>query len=285
MSEIIMDFRQPAADYADHFSFFYAFAMPGERFETPDRADYAQFRFILSGANGRFVSADGQVQAMPECYLQGPTTGNGIISGEGPIDVVGVGLMPLGWAALVPMDASAAANRLFDAVDLFGRPVLAARDALRTTGDLDARVAIFTALLGELMAHRRRDYQDFVDTVNAWIADSYAPRVDDLVAQVGLSRSQVERRCKRYFGSPPKLLARKYRTLRAAIALTHQDENADDIIAEGFYDQSHFIREMKHFTGMTPAQFAAHPTELNVQIAKRIELERRNPMPRTGVIT
>ena len=284
MTEIVMDFRQPAPEYAAHFSFFYVFSMPGERFETPDRADYAQLRFILSGSNGRFRPVDGHLQAMPDIYVQGPTTGNGIISGDGPIDVIGVGLMPAGWAALVPMDASAAANRLFDAVDLFGPAVLATRDALLTTDDFDARVAIFTALLTELMAHGRRDYSDFVDAVNVWIASAYSPRVDDLVARLGLSRSQVERLCKRYFGSPPKVLARKFRALRAAAAIARGDDDVDRIIDEAFYDQSHFIREMKRFTGATPAQFAENPTDLDVQIAKRVELERSAPLRQAGLI-
>ncbi|MFA6114307.1 MAG: hypothetical protein WC729_09940 [Sphingomonas sp.] len=44
-------------------------------------------------------------------------------------------------------------------------------------------------------------------------------------------------------------------------------------------------REIKHFTGMTPRAFAEHPTELNREIAKRIALERENPIRRSGVIT
>ena len=38
------------------------------------------------------------------------------------------------------------------------------------------------------------------------------------MALTGLSLRQVQRGCKWYFGSPPKMLARKYRALRAAVA-------------------------------------------------------------------
>jgi len=101
----------------------------------------------------------------------------------------------------------------------------------------------------------------------------------------GLSLSQVERRCKRYFGSPPMQLARKFRALRTAIAMTHKDANLDDILAEGFYDQSHLIREMKHFTGITPVVFAQQPTVYNQQLAKHIALERGSAMNRGALIT
>ena len=285
MSDITMDFRQPGPALADHFSFFYHFQQSNDRFEAVDRADYAQFRFILRGHNGQYRFIDGTEQAMPDIYVLGPTTGPAAFSGEGVIDVIGVGLMPDGWAALVPMDASAAANRLFDAEDLFGDIVIEAQAALRATPDFDARIAIFEEMLVTLMARKRADYHGFVRQVNEWLAESPAPDVNDLIACTGLSPSQVQRGCKRYFGSPPKLLARKYRALRAAIALTHRDADLDDMLAEGFYDQSHFIRELKEFTGMTPGAYAEQPSVLNQQIAKRIALERQNPLKRTGVIT
>ena len=284
MAGITMDFRQPPAAMADSVSFFYRFQQSEPAFETVDRADFAQFRFVLRG-RGRYRFIDGVEQVMPDIYIQGPTTGVVTISGEGDTDCIGAGLMPAGWAALVPMDASAASNRLFDARDLFGDAVVDAQTALRATDDFDAQVKVFEALIVRLTTARRSPYNDFVVQVNDWLADAVLPDVAELVERTGLSRSQVERSCKRYFGAPPKLLARKYRALRAAVAIAHHDVDLDDLLAEGFYDQSHMIREMKHFTGMTPGTFEKHPTVLNQQIAKRIELERRNPMRRGAVIT
>lgn len=285
MSTIRMDFRQPSPDLADHFSFFYHFEQSDERFDATDRADFAQFRFILRGENGRYRFIDGTAQAMPDIYILGPTTGSAQFSGEGVIDVIGVGLMPEGWASLVPMDASAAANRLFDAYDLFGDIVIQTQAALRATADFDERVAIFRTMLLTLMKRQRPGYHGFVRTVNEWLADASAPDVDELIARTGLSDRQVQRSCKRYFGSPPKLLARKYRALRAAVALANHDEDVDDLLVEGFYDQSHLTRELKYFTGMTPGEYARQPTELNREIAKRVALERAHPIPRTGPIT
>ena len=285
MSDLVVDFRQPSADLAEYVSFFYQVRQGEKNFNAVDRADFAQFRFIFAGREGSCEFVDGKVQAMPDSYILGPTTGSTRVTGKGEIDVVGAGLMPAGWAALVPMDASAAANRLFDAVDLLGPAVREARADLAATDDFDARVRIFEALLKSLMAQANPGFHQFVHEVNAWLADSVAPQLPDLLERTGLSLSQVERRCKRYFGSPPKLLVRKFRALRTAIAMTHKDANLDDILTEGYYDQSHLIREMKHFTGMTPTAFAEQPTLLNQQLAKRIELERSHPMNRGPLIT
>lgn len=285
MSSLTVDYRQPSAHLAEHVSFFYQVRQDEADFAVVDRADFAQFRFIIKGTEGACSFVDGKVQAMPDIYILGPTTGSTGISGRGPVDVVGAGLMPSGWAALVPMDASAAANRLFDAADLFGNCVTRARDALASAPDFDARVAIFEDLLTGLMAQTSPAFHEFVHQVNDWLSASVSPQLCELLERTGLSLSQVERRCKRYFGSPPRQLARKYRALRTAIALAHKDPDLDTLLAEGFYDQSHLIREMKHFTGMTPTTFAEQPTVFNQQLAKRIELERRNPLPQRPLIT
>ena len=285
MSNIRMDFRQPPAELSEHFSFFYHFAQDDDWFESDDRADFAQFRFILRGNNGRYRFIDGTVQAIPDINVLGPTTGSSHFSGEGRFDVIGVGLMPEGWASLVPMDASAAANRLFDAQDLFGDIVIETQTALRATQDFDARVIIFQAMLVTLIQRQDAGYHRFVRIANDWLADTSSTDINVLMTRTGLSARQVQRNCKRYFGSPPKLLARKYRALRAAIAITHHDDDLDRQLTEGFYDQSHLIRELKHFTGMTPGEFAEQPTALNREIAKRIALERQHPMGRAAIIT
>ena len=273
MSNLKMDFRQPPARLADHFSFFYHFQQDDDRFEGVDRADYAQFRFILRGRNARYRFVDGTEQAMPDIYILGPTTGCSSLSCDGAAEAIGVGLMPHGWAALVPMDASAAANRLFDAKDLFGPIVTEVYEKLRATPEFDARVAILEEMLVTLMTRQKPGYQAFVGQVNAWLAGATAPEIDDLVALTGLSLRQVQRGCKRYFGSPPKVLARKYRALRAAVALVSESQTVDDLIARGFYDQSHLIREIKQFTGHTPRQIKAEPSLLSqLTITQRVAL-------------
>ena len=89
----------------------------------------------------------------------------------------------------------------------------------------------------------------FARQVDAWLEDSQSPEIDDLIAATGLSRRQVERKCNAIYGAPPKLLARKFRALRAAVAMRGRDLSFDDAVGQGFYDQSHLIREVKHSPG------------------------------------
>jgi AraC-like DNA-binding protein len=95
----------------------------------------------------------------------------------------------------------------------------------------------------------------FARAVDAWLQACASPELADLAAATGLSRRQLERRCNQLYGVPPKLLARRHRALQAA-ALIAQDRDAPD----GFYDQSHMIRELKRFVGLTPRQIRERAT-------------------------
>ena len=270
MGSISLDYAAPGAALKDFLSVFYLFRADVPHFADDERADLAQFRFLLSG-RGTYRFADGHVQAGPMIQIVGPTTAPTHVEIEGPIEVFGVGILPAGWGAMVPMDASNLVNRVIDATELYGRELQAAADALRAATTLEEKVGIGQALFRDLIARGSEQPRWFTRTVDEWLAATPNPDVEDLVAKTGLSRRQVERYCKRLYGAPPKLLARKYRALRAAVVLARGQASTADLLDHGFYDQSHCIREIKRFTGITPTRITGDLPELT-----RLTLRRTN---------
>lgn len=247
-------------DVSQYISHFFEFEAAVERFDDVERADQAQIRFMLGGqGSGRFV--DGTEQPTTPTFVLGPTTGPFAITLYGPIHVFGVTLLTQGWIALVGIDASLLTNRVINAHDLYGDSVLELYDALLVAEDFDSKVALVTAFSDAIVQRQDGAASAFTRIVDQWLESSFSPEVDDLVAATPLSRRQVERNCKLYFGVTPKMLARKYRALRAALALSRGDATTNDCLGYGFYDQSHMIREIKYFTGATPG---AMPESLSV---------------------
>ncbi len=273
---IRLDYAVPGASLADYVTLFYWFRADVPMFEDVERADHAQIRFRLTpgGAEYRFV--DGKRQAVAESHIVGPTTGAFHVRAEGPVEVFGAGITPAGWAALVGMDASAAINRALNVSDLFGAKAAHAIDWLRAAPDLASKATCCEAILLSLLSWQRPQTLEFVRQVDAWLSDGASPEIDALVAATGLSRRQVERKCRTLYGAPPKLLARKYRALRAAVALAADQASFGEVVGRGFYDQSHMIREIKQFTGMTPGQMRDEPGVLaQLTIAHRYALAGR----------
>jgi AraC-like DNA-binding protein len=254
MAGLELDYLVPPAELQPFFGLFYRFAVP-DRIDELERATRAQLRFRLTPGETRYSFPDGTTQAAPPIHLLGPTTGPTMLSVDGPAVAFGMGLEPAGWAALLGGSASALVNRCVDATALFGSGVTEALVGLRNAKDCAAMVAAIEPWLRHRLASKRDGTQDFVRAVDDWLAGAASPVLDDLVAATGLSRRQVERRCNALYGAPPKLLARKTRALRAAVTLANGGEPELD----GFYDQSHMIREVKHFTGRTPRQMREEP--------------------------
>lgn len=272
MPAIAVRYRAPAPDLRRYVSAYYLFTADLPHVSDTLRADQAQLRFLLAG-DGTYSFADGGRVASPQVTLIGPTMGASRFDIAGPVLVLGVGLRAEGWAAIVGDDASRYADGAFDAAALLGPTMTETFDALRGAA-LPARMAdILEAALRVLVARRPAPAHAFSDIVDRWLIESDNPQVDRLVAMTALSARQVERIAGRIYGAPPKLLARKYRALRVAAQLGAGGASLLPDIGDGFYDQSHFIREFKHFTGFTPRQFVRSPSPITVLTLRRCVLE------------
>ena len=273
MSDIELDYRVPGPDVADYATLFYFFSTDLPVFEDMERADHAQVRFRLDDGSAEYHFPDGAVQQAPAVHVLGPTSAAFKVRAEGPVRLFGWGVTAGGWGAMMGGNASNALNRMLDGATVLGPRVVAARARLRAARDFDEMAAIGTTLIRDLIGATCDEVVRFARQVDSWLEDSKSPEIDDLIAVTGLSRRQVERKCNAIYGAPPKLLARKFRALRAAVAMRGRDLSFDDAIGHGFYDQSHLIREIKQFTGLTPKQIRDQPTALAaITVAQRTAL-------------
>lgn len=246
----------PDADLAELISTFYIADIRVAHFDELERADRPQFRLRLNDSPGEYHFADGRVSDAWGATIIGPTSAPVRAICHGPVHLVGMGMMPGGWATLMGPEAAAYADQAFCAVDVFGNWINDVGAAIAATPSDEVRIAMMQELAREVM--RRGDPAPlwFTRTVDRWLMANLSPEVDDLVAATGMSSRSVERMTKRFYGVSPKMLARKYRALRAASAMARGEKLDEAALAEAFYDQSHLIREVKQFAGATPSKLA-----------------------------
>ncbi|MGW6710139.1 helix-turn-helix domain-containing protein [Streptomyces sp. NPDC054956] len=79
-----------------------------------------------------------------------------------------------------------------------------------------------------------------------------------VAAEVGWSERQLRRRFREQIGLSPKEVTRVARLRHALALLTRGHQASATALACGFHDQSHFQREFKAMTGLTPAGFLGH---------------------------
>lgn len=254
-------YEAPGERLAELVSSFYRLDFAGDHFSELERADRAQFRFQLKG-HGEYHFADGTMSSSFPVTIIGPTTAPVLAQSDCPLSIFGWGMPTAGWVALMGSTAGAYVDKALDARHIFGDWIMEIRDELIAASDFEEQVEIGCLAAENIFRHKSAAPFEFTSMVDAWLISDGDPSVESLAAQSGLSQRQLERMTKRYYGLPPKKLARKYRALRAAQSLAHGDSLDETGLALAFYDQSHLIREVKQFTGLTPGQLRSGQSPL-----------------------
>lgn len=170
----------------------------------------------------------------------------------------GIGLMPLGWAALIDAEAGDYSDRV---VDGFADPAFASfqplvRKLLASEGDFEEDLALIETHMAQLI-QQDFDLDPAIIQINTALVDPEIATVKQLADRVEMNVRSLERLCNRAFGFPPKLLIRRQRFLRS-LAQFMLDPSMNWLTALDFqyHDQAHFVRDFRRFMGMSPTAYA-----------------------------
>ena len=248
-----LSFAMPAPELAPFVSIYYRVFFDYPQIEDFERADVGYLRLMFDG-HGFYNYPDGQRD--PDCpvMLLGPATATASYSITGPLDSFGCVLLPEFWGGIVDADANDYANRARDGAPLLGNEALALFDRMKGMRDVEEMGRMMDAFLIPRIRTLPDDHRAVIAKIGDWLSCLPIPSPEALYAACDLSPRQVMRLANRYFGAPPKMLARKFRALRTASRLIGTKGPVPDTLTQCYSDRAHMIREIKHFTGLTPRQ-------------------------------
>jgi AraC-like DNA-binding protein len=171
-----------------------------------------------------------------------------------------VKLSPFGARALFGVPLSEMSRAVLPLADLLAREHRSVADRLASAPSWDARFDIIESLL--LNRVRAADFQV---TPAIWAARKIeaaegAIEIGALCRELGYSHKHVLSLFRQDVGLSPKLYARltrfdaTVRKLRAAGIPALDRTWAELAFEHGYADQSHLVRELKHFSGLTPSE-------------------------------
>lgn len=269
---VSLQYWEPSADLSYYFGSIYVFRSQLPKYSDMTRADMPQLRFMLKGG-GDYEFHDGSCMPTSEICMLGPTMGATRFALDSEGLVFGVSVLPLGWLAMGCDSAHLWIDKLYDAETRHGAQFTEILDQLRTVApqNVDGAVESLWAFLKAQVKPVQSSMVDLISQIDAWLSDSESPRIEEIVETTGLSARQLARYTNKLYGAPPKMLARKYRALRCASQIVIDKKNWTELCDDGnFYDQSHFIREIKQFLGLTPHQLLNDPS-----LVSRLTVQRR----------
>lgn len=176
---------------------------------------------------------------------------------------IGIEFHPEGLSRFAGFPLREIANRVCDADAVFGN---LGRDLEQHLMDIPAPVAKVRALQEFLRGRleKTRPVHPALDHVLQRLRDTHgALEIASLERETGFSRRWLDRLFSEHVGQAPKTLAAIYRFQRyySAWAQDPSPRVLQEDLLDLYYDQSHFTREFKRFTGSPPGRYAQADNE------------------------
>lgn len=229
-------------------------AMPEKQRIIPDGCMEMIFHY---GDLYRQYAADDSSIVQPRCFVIGQLTEPLDIQPTGETDIFSVRFQPNGFVPFTDMAPQNFENLAVPLGEIFGAEGAALETAMLATTNDEERIRIVEQFLQSRLSNLENIDRVAKDVVATMLNINGQLSVQELSEQLNINRKQLERRCATTIGLSPKQLAKVIR-LQAALKLlaNKQFTSLTSLAYEGeYYDQAHFIKDFKEFTGLTPKQF------------------------------
>jgi AraC-like DNA-binding protein len=263
------------AEVVDYYGYWERAAGEPHRSRALPRGAATVVIDVSGRAQVDFYAGDGCTRLeVPSAFIVGAGTNSYITGIDAAQTVMTVHFKPAGALGFLGTGMGALENVCAGLVDVWGRPAAQLHEQL-----LDARTArdritlVETFLRERRRLHQRRPSAEIMAVLRSVESDP-SVRISQVRAEVGWSARRLADRFRAEVGLTPKAYQRVRRLQGALRRLDGNAGRGADIAADlGFFDQSHFVREFREFTGMTPSQYADRRSWL----PSHVELGRKYP--------
>jgi AraC-like DNA-binding protein len=202
------------------------------------------------------ITGDGRVFHAPTLFVHGQVTQLSVMNFQGPYVTIQVVLKPHALKSLFDLeDASSLTNGSMEP-EQFGAETL--NTQLLDADNDQERLGLLTDFLGRKLEQVSGTDPLIEDSLDFIQQNLGSVTINSLVKHVYLSKRQFEKRFVRAVGIPPQYYIRvkRFNEAMKLIDSGKYETLADVAYALGFFDQSHFIRDIKEFSGITPTSIS-----------------------------
>jgi AraC-like DNA-binding protein len=170
--------------------------------------------------------------------------------------VFGVYLYPYAAAHLFGIGAVELKNQMLDLKTILGKEADELEDKMMLASHNELRLQIIRSYLEKKLRSAAPVINPIWRSMQQIQKQNGFITIEELAADYSLSPRQFERNFQHFCGLNPKLFARIVRFQSAVKQLNHAGNSLTNVAYEAnYYDQAHFIRDFKIFSGLKPKEF------------------------------
>lgn len=216
-----------------------------------------EMAFILGEDIKRYTSDDNFI-IQPRAMVIGQIVDPFYIEPVGEVDTFSISFFPLGFSNLINQSLDDLVNKETPLDELFDPKIIRLlENNIIHAGSTQERIDIVETFLLERLQENKVIDQVIKTTVDAIYQSRGNVKIVDIFGKDKGSRRRLERQFKKHIGLSPKQLGKVMRLQAALSLLLDKEPQSLTKIAYSseYYDQSHFIKDFKEFTGVTPKDF------------------------------
>jgi len=227
---------------------------PGPERIFPDGC--VELMFHYGDVFRKYIGGD-EVYTQSKSFIHGQLKHFIEVEPTGKIGTLSIRFTPAGLHRFLPINIDDITERDVSVADLWGRSGTLLEEQIMEAPATAVRIKIVENFLVERLTfvHNR---QDIIGHCVCAISTSRGfVSIEKLSGDLNIGKRHLERKFLNAVGLPPKLFTR---IIRFQHALNVLDKRPKGTLTElaydmGFYDQSHFIKDFKEFTGLNPKQY------------------------------
>lgn len=216
-----------------------------------------EMAFILGDDIKRYTSED-EFIIQPRSMVLGQVIDHFYIEPTGYVNTFAIRFYPYGFANFVSVPLKSLAKAETPIEMLFGEETAKKleQDIIQAT-DTKQRIEIIELFLRNKLNEQAIVSNIVSTTIDTLLATKGSASINDILKGDLSKRRQLERMFEKNVGVSPKQLGKLIRLQSALkMLLNKEDESLTNIAySNEYYDQAHFTKDFKEFTGVSPKEF------------------------------
>lgn len=216
-------------------------------------------------------SQNGEITILPKCFLIGQLTKPYVIE---PVGVTGsfvVQFKPNGFLPFSTIPIKEMENKAIPLDILFGEDGRKLGEQILNANSTPERIQIIEIFLFKQLAKKKTIDYIVKSTVETIFDRKGQFSVNEFSEKNHINRRQLARKFSSAIGLSPKQLAKTIRIQETLKVLLNEEiTSLTDLAYENeYFDQAHFIKEFREFTGLTPKEFFGDSLKMSLIFDKK----------------
>lgn len=200
---------------------------------------------------------DGSSEIQPRCFVFGQIDTFIEIAPTGQTGLIAARFLPDGLTPFLEIPVSSLFNKAVPLVLVFGEKGKELEEKVLAATANTERMQLIESFLLSRMIEPHTLHAITKQCVDVILQSGGQLDMTALAGRLNINRRSMERKFETVIGMSPKQLARAVR-LQSTLKMLDQKKfsSLTDLAYEnGYYDQAHFIKDFKEFTGISPKSF------------------------------